>query len=599
MDLSDSGIKRLSKSIGRLIHLRYIDLSHTFLETLPKTVCRLFNLQTLNLSDCYNLKVLPEEMKHLVNLRHLIIKNCTRLTRMPPSIRNLLNLQTLSFYIVGRSFEESLFQLVHLDLRGEIKIRRLENAFDIVPDLCLNQKQLHSLGLSWGDDDETKSNGSFRHPVNEQHGCNDEVLLKGLQPNAGLRKLYLSGYSGVNFPQWLNCVTTPNLRELVLKNCKNCEQLPSLGQLQFLEVLSIQGLDALKRIGDEFYGEGCNNMQFPSLKQLTLKNCPSLEAWECPESSTNTFNCLDSLSIIGCPRLKTMPWFPNIHHLELRNCNARITRAAAELTSLSTLVIDVFPELSYLPHGLLQNNSSLTSLIISSCPQLSSLPWDLRNLGSLKSLTIRWCEDLSALPQEIRNMTSLESLEITECPSLSSLPEEGIKGLHSLRSLSIENCCNLISLPKSIMHLTALERLTIMYCPSLANLPDGLQYLSSLHSLSIISCQELAHLPDALQHVKTLQNLEICSCPNLMELPEWVENLISLRSLKIYDCSGITSLPRGLKGLSALQHLSIRDCPALEEECQKNWEQISHVPYLYIGSSAPTLGLEDVASSSQ
>lgn len=603
LDLSDSGIKRLNKSIGSLIHLRYFDLTRTFLETLPKAICRLCNLQTLNLTDCYNLKMLPEGMKRLINLRHLIIRNCARLARMPPSIRNLLNLQTLSFYIVGRSFEESLFQLVHLDLRGELKIRRLENAVDVVPDLCLEQKQLHSLGLSWGDDNEAKCNSTLGRPVDEHHGCDDEVLLNCLRPNAGLRKLYLSGYSGVNFPQWLNCTTSPNLREVVLKNCRSCEQLPPLGQLQFLEVLYIQGLDALKSVGDEFYGEECNKTKFPSLKQLTFQNCPTLEAWQCPESSTNTFTCLNRLSIIGCPRLKTMPRFPHVQHLELRNCNARILRTAAELTSLSTLIIDVFPDLPYLPQGLLQNNSSLASLIISSCPQLSSLPWDLRNLRALKSLTIRWCEELSALPQEIRNFTSLESLEITECPSLSSLPEEGIKGLHSLRSLSIENCCNLTSLPKSVMHLTELERLTIMYCPSLANLPDGLQHLSALRSLSIISCQGLECLPDALQHVKTLQNLEICSCPNLTELPEWVEHLVSLRSLKIYDCHGIKSLPRGLKCLNALQHLSIRDCPDLEEKCVKgkgkNWALVSHVPYLYIGSSAVKLQLKDVSSSSQ
>ncbi|KAL8460859.1 hypothetical protein ACS0TY_031586 [Phlomoides rotata] len=597
LDLSDSGIKRLSKCIGRLIHLRYLDLSRTILRALPKAICKLSNLQTLNLTDCYSLQILPQRMKDMVNLRHLIITNCTRLARMPPSIRNLLNLQTLSFYIVGHSFEESLFQLVHLDFRGEIRIRRLENAIDVVPDLCLEQKQLHSLGLSWGDDDEEKCNGPLDHRVD--HGCDDELLLKGLQPNAGLRKLYISGYTGINFPQWMNRNTTPNLREIVLKNCTRCEHLPPLGHLQFLEVLKVLGFNALKSVGDEFYGEGRDKTKFPCLKQLTFQNCPSLESWECQESPTNTFTCLDRLSIIGCPRLTTMPRLPHVRHLELRSCNARILRRAAELTSLSTLIIDVFPDLLYLPEGLLQNNSALESLTISSCPHLTSLPWDLRNLRALKSLTIRWCEELSALPQAIRNFTSLESLEITECPSLSSLPEEGIKGLCSLRSLSIENCCNLTSLPTSIMHLTTLERLTIMYCSSLSTLPDGLHHLSALRSLSIISCEEMSFLP----HFNTLQNLEICSCPKLMELPDWVENLASLRSLKIYDCHGIKSLPAGLKRLNALQHLSIRDCPDLEQKCVKgkgiNWGIISHVPYLYIGSSAPKLNLETVSSSSQ
>lgn len=598
LDLSDSGIKRLSKSIGSLVHLRYFDLSHTFLETLPKAICRLSNLQTLNLTDCYNLKTLPEGMKHLINLRHLIIKNCARLARMPPSIRALLKLQTLSFYIVGRSFEESLFQLVHLDLRGEIKIRRLENANETVPDLCFEEKQLSSLGLSWGDDeDEAKCNDSSLSPVEEQHGVDNEALLNCLKPNAGLRKLYLSGYYGLKFPQWLNCATSPNLRELVLKNCRRCERLPPLGQLQFLETLYIQGLDALKSISSEFYGEEeCNQTKFPSLKQLTFQNCPALEAWEEIQlPSTNPFPRLDWLTINGCPHLETMPFLPRVQHLELRNCNSRLIRKAAELTSLSTLIIDVFPDLTYLPQGLLQNNASLQTLTISSCPQLSSLPWDLNNLKALKSLTIRWCNELQGFPKGIRNLTSLETLEITECSSLTSLPEEGIKGLTYLRTLSIENCLNLASLPNSIMLLKSLERFTIMYCPSLASLPDGLQHLPALRSLSIISCEELACLPEELKHVSTLQNLEICSCPKLMELPEWVEDMACLRSLKIYDCHGIKSLPRGLKCLKELQHLSIRDCPDLEAKCVKGkgdyWTLISHVPYLYIGSTAVELQL--------
>ncbi|KAH6781154.1 hypothetical protein C2S52_012391 [Perilla frutescens var. hirtella] len=604
LDLSDSGIKRLSKSVGSLVHLRYFDLSRTFLETLPKAVCRLCNLQTLNLTDCYNLKALPEGMKHLINLRHLIIKNCARLTRMPPSIRALLNLQTLSFYIVGRSFEESLFQLVHLDLRGEIKIRHLENADEIVPDLCFEEKQLHSLGLSWGDDvEEAKLNDSSISPVHEHHGCDNEILLNYLKPNTGLRKLYLSGYYGLNFPHWLNYTTSPNLREVVLKNCRRCECLPPLGQLQFLEALYMQGLEALKSIGDQFYGEERNQTTkfFPSLKQLTIQNCPALENWESLPPSINAFTSLDRLSLIECARLETMPFFPKVKQLELKNCSTRIIRKAAELTTLSTLIINDFQDLTYLPQGLLQNNPSLQSLTISSCPQLTSLPWDLRNLEALQSLTIRWCNELTSFPKEIRHFTSLEALEITECPSLTSLPEEGIMGLQSLRSLSIENCLNLTSLPNSIMQLYSLERLTIMYCPSLAKLPDGVQQLPALRSLSIISCQELACLPEELQHVKTLENLEIFGCPKLMELPEWVEHLLSLRSLKIYNCCGIKTLPKGLECLKALQHLSIRDCPDLEEKCVKgkgnNWTLIAHVPYLYIGSSAVELQGKAVAGN--
>ncbi|KAK3021470.1 hypothetical protein RJ639_047642 [Escallonia herrerae] len=587
LDLSGSGIRKLQKSIGSLIYLRYLDLSDTFVETLPKTICHLCNLQTLDVTRCHDLMNLPKGITKLMNLRHLIIKDCTRLTRMP-SLKMLQNLQTLPVFIVGNKFEESLFQLVHLNLRGELKIRNLKKVGNVIPDLCLEQKQLYSLKLSWGNDEKSDLFSSSQ----SSEGCpsdsgNAEALLNCLQPNDSLRKLFLNGYLGVTFPQWMNNITLPSLTDLVLTDCKNCVKLPALGQLPFLKTLSMQGMNAIVNIAGEFYGKESKEASFPSLKKLTVKNFTNLDTWESP-AARKAFVCLDTLTIIGCPNLETMPRFPSLLHLELRNCNGRILRSAAELDSLSTVVIDIFPELFHLPQGLLQN-SPLTSLTISSCPQLSSLPWDLRGLVALKSLTLRWCEELCALPRAIRDLTSLESLEITECPSLISLPEEGIQGLCSLRSLSIENCCNLTSLPKAIRFLIALERLTIMYSPNIAALPDELQHLSVLRSLNILSCQELGSLPEGLQHVTTLENLEICSCPNLTELPEWMKKLVSLRSLTISDCQNIRSIPTGIESLTELQHLSVRDSPDLERRCEESkgedWIKISHIPYIYIGSS--------------
>ncbi|CAK9175671.1 unnamed protein product [Ilex paraguariensis] len=124
--------------------------------------------------------------------------------------------------------------------------------------------------------------------------------------------------------------------------------------------------------------------------------------------------CLGKMIIKSCPKLTKVPCLASVHHLELENCNEMLLGSAANFPSLTSLVIHLFPELTYLPEGMLINKSVLTSLVISSCPKLLYLPDEFIHLVSLKSLVFRRCNSLSSCPPELQSLSSLTSLEICD-----------------------------------------------------------------------------------------------------------------------------------------------------------------------------------------
>ncbi|KAK8692422.1 hypothetical protein V6N13_075881 [Hibiscus sabdariffa] len=554
-------------------------------------------LRVLDLG-CSDLIELPRNLARMLRLRHLVINGCERLTCLPGNIFRLRHLQTLSLFIVAHETNlrenGNLRELNLLQLKGELTIRKLENVKrEFLAQANLKDKNLHSLELSWGDDHE----GLNLNTSNDFICKMGENVLECLQPPENLKRLSLKGYPGISFPRFMSTLKLRALTKLELINCKRCDHLPTLGELPFLEIIYKRGMNAVKTIGHEFYGEDTRRL-FGSLRELTLIDFPDLELWW-SISGGKEFKSLVKLTIRKCPRLMNMPQFQSVKHLELRNCQETLLRSVVNVSSLSTLVIDVFTGQLLLLDNLLQNNVNLMSLTISSCAKLRYIPPSLGNLISLKTLAIRWCEELVSVPLQLQNLSSLQSLEISECHSLSALPQS-ITGLISLKHLSIENCSNITLLPIGLQHLSSLEHLTIMYCPSLVSLPNEWQNLSILRSLCILSCPQLSFLPDSIKYVRTLQNLEIHGCPGLNALPEWISNLSLLRSLAISDCPNITSLPDNLQCLSNLQRLSIQECPRLEEHYKKNtghgWPKIAHIAHIYIGS--PEIKKENVASSS-
>ncbi|KAL7234129.1 hypothetical protein ACSBR1_017678 [Camellia fascicularis] len=180
----------LHDSIGKLIHLRYLDLSSTRIKKLPKVVCTLYNLQTLLLSDCSLLTTLPMEIGKLIFLRHLDISG-TKLMEMPMQMSRLKGLQHLTDFVVGKCSGSGIDELKELHhLRAKLTISGLQNVRsgrDALEAKLKKKEHLEEIVLEWGNTTENSQN--------------EREVLENLQPHTNLKHVTIKRYGGTRFPK--------------------------------------------------------------------------------------------------------------------------------------------------------------------------------------------------------------------------------------------------------------------------------------------------------------------------------------------------------------------------------------------------------------
>ncbi|KAG5071128.1 hypothetical protein AAZX31_03G042500 [Glycine max] len=596
----------LPDSIGKLIHLRYLNLSRTSIKTLPESLCNLYNLQTLVLSHCDKLTRLPTDMQNLVNLCHLHI-NGTRIEEMPRGMGMLSHLQHLDFFIVGKHKENGIKELGTLsNLHGSLSIRNLENVTrsnEALEARMLDKKHISHLSLEWSNDTD------FQTEL--------DVLCK-LKPHHGLEYLTIEGYNGTIFPDWVGNFSYHNLRILGLRDCNNCCVLPSLGQLPSLKQLYISRLKSVKTVDAGFYkNEDCPSVTpFSSLEFLSIDEMCCWELWSIPES--DAFPLLKSLTIEDCPKLRgDLPnHLPALETLRIKNCELLVSslpRApilkVLEICKSNNVSLHVFPLLlerievegSPMVESMIEAISSieptcLQRLTLRDCSSAISFPGgrlpaslNISNLNFLEFPTHHnnSCDSVTSLP--LVTFPNLKTLQIENCEHMESLLVSGAESFKSLWSLRISRCPNFVSFWREGLPAPNLTHIEVLHCDKLKSLPDKMStLLPKLEYLHISNCPEIESFPEGGMP-PNLTTVRIINCEKLLSGLAWPsmgmlthlsvggpcdgiksfpkEGLLppSLPSLRLYDLSNLEMLDcTGLLHLTSLQVLTIDSCPLLE-----------------------------------
>ncbi|CDP20265.1 unnamed protein product [Coffea canephora] len=318
LTLSDCELAEIPAEIGRLIHLRHLDLSHNPFITLPEAICDLYYLETLNINNCGKLSCLPERIEGLVRLRHLFNDNTDDLRQIPQGLGKLTSLCTL-FWFIARSNSDDLAILKDLNQLERLAIK-IEGEVDFGSAKLGKKINMREMFLLFSDG---------------THFIETPSCIETMEPPPNLELLVLDSYPGAQLPSWLVTKShANNLTKLSIASPHNISSLLALWKQSSLEELEFRAVEKLECLGKEFFGVTKalhENMAFPNLRKLHFGFLRNWTNWEDSseddeEVVVSIMPRLEELKLIQCINLETLPHrilskISSLKILDIRSCN--------------------------------------------------------------------------------------------------------------------------------------------------------------------------------------------------------------------------------------------------------------------------------------
>ncbi|KAF8023774.1 hypothetical protein BT93_F1078, partial [Corymbia citriodora subsp. variegata] len=518
LNLSRCYLRKLPKSISKLVNLRALLLSWcSELRRIPY-LGKLISLRKLDVSGCHSLDAL-EGLEKLMNLRYLNLAQ-TCIERLPKGILNRLpNLQLLEVPAVIE--EEDVAKLVALET-FKCYLKNVDD-FNKCVRFIEQSDNPRYYNLTYGPDYTLR----YREPEKSEFivEVSDDARF------GDMRRVSIYGWGHAIVSVGGECagifILVPrDVQYLWIENWDSITSLSGMDPLEHLEELLINKSESL--------GVLCGGKDD---EVIGIRDSPA------PTPTPLLFPSLRILRIHFCPKLKylfghgSISNLPHLREIEIHTCEEMVGIIAA-VTSPPPHPLPAFP--------------------------------------SLEEISISWCDKMKrAVEFEwLPHFPNLRRIRVEGCHMeeiIGGPPSHASVEKISLESLSASYCKNMRKLfpHELLLHVQNLQRIWVYRCEGMVEMISGAGQGQEGSIMTPVNNTPPSFQPPSIS-LPNLKQLNLDHLPQLKSICRVPISCDSIKKLRVYRCPELKAIPLELR----LRDIDIEELPYIWVEDEEKWKTL-------------------------